>query len=164
DLERMAGHRGSIFGQIGREPSKQKKFDAMLVTAMEKFKSEPFVFVEGESKRIGKVELPDFFFKKKEAGLHIFIELPVEERVKIILEEYKPWENPEQFQEAFRLIKKRIHVPVAKRIEACLEAGEYFEAVQLLLEFYYDPRYQYANDQHRDNQEATIQGVDTEDV
>src|SRR5699024_2757780 len=97
DLEAMAGHRGSIFGQIGMEPSKQKKFDSLLVTDMELYKNEPFVFIEGESKRIGKVLLPDFLFEKKENGFHIFIELPMDVRVKNILEEYRPWECPERF-------------------------------------------------------------------
>src|SRR5699024_8329285 len=88
DLEKMAGHRGSIFGQIGLEPSKQKKFDSLLVHKMEQYKEKPFVFVEGESKRIGRVVLPDFLFQKKENGFHIFIDLPMEVRVQNILEEY----------------------------------------------------------------------------
>src|SRR5699024_9912606 len=60
NLELMAGHRGSIFGQIGLEPNKQKKFDTLLVTDMKHYQHEPFVFVEGESKRIGKVRIPEF--------------------------------------------------------------------------------------------------------
>ena len=164
DLEGMAGHRGSIFGQIGLEPSKQKKFDSALVTAMQEYEDAPFVFVEGESKRIGKVMIPDFFFEKKGEGLQIFIELPIEARVKVILDEYKPWERPDQFKEAFDLIKKRIHVPIAKEIEEGLETGDYATVVRLLLEYYYDPRYYHSNEQYSEDQTVTIHASDPEEA
>ena len=32
DFEHIAGHRGSIFGQIGLEPSNQKKFDSLAAS------------------------------------------------------------------------------------------------------------------------------------
>ena len=79
DFEKLAGHRGSIFGQIGLEPSNQKKFDSLLVHEMLRFKHEPFVFIEGESRRIGKVSLPQFLFDKKEKGMQIVFHLPIEE-------------------------------------------------------------------------------------
>lgn len=164
DLEKMAGHRGSIFGQIGLEPSKQKKFDTLLVAKMEQYKNEPFVFVEGESKRIGKVLLPDFLFQKKENGFHIFIDLPMDIRVENILAEYQPWKYPEKFQEAFQLIKKHIHIPIAKEITTALENQNYSIAVRLLLEHYYDPRYTYANKHYKKNQQLWIQAENMTDA
>jgi len=56
----MADHRGSIFGQIGREPSNHKKFDSLLISEIWRYRDEPFVFTEGESKRMGKVYLTSF--------------------------------------------------------------------------------------------------------
>lgn len=144
DLEHFAGHRGSIFGQIGLEPNNQKKFDSLLVQQMQKVKHEPYVFIEGESKRIGKVLVPSFLFDKKESGIHVFVHLPIEERVHNILSDYNPWEYREQFIEAFRLIERRIHVPIAKEIESNLNEGQFKSAVKLLLEHYYDPRYEYS--------------------
>ncbi|WP_144463582.1 tRNA 2-selenouridine(34) synthase MnmH [Siminovitchia fortis] len=164
DLEEMAGHRGSIFGQIGLTPSNQKKFDAALVTEMLKYENERFVFIEGESKRIGRVYLPDIIYDKKEKGLQIFIDLPLEERVKNIIEEYEPWNYPERFQEAFRLIKKKIHTPVAKEIESNLENGKFIQAVKLLLEYYYDPRYEYSASHFPESQKITIQADSVDDA
>lgn len=143
DLEKMAGHRGSIFGQIGLDPNNQKKFDSLLVADLLRYQDKPFVFIEGESKRIGKVLLPDFICEKKDAGTQLFIHLPIEERVAHILGEYEPGLSPERFLEAYQFIKKRIHVPVAKEIEEYLKAQNYRDAVRLLLEYYYDPRYDY---------------------
>ncbi|MDN4607665.1 tRNA 2-selenouridine(34) synthase MnmH [Sporosarcina highlanderae] len=144
DLEQLAGHRGSIFGQIGLEPNNQKKFDSLLVRQMQEVKDESVVFIEGESKRIGKVLVPSFLFDKKENGIHVFIHLPIEERVKNILLDYNPWDSKERFVEAFGLIKRRIHLPIAKEIEDSLNVGQFELAVKLLLEYYYDPRYEYS--------------------
>ena len=94
DLEGMAGHRGSIFGEIGLDARNQKMFDALLLEELRTYRDEPFVAVEAESRRIGRVVLPELVSRKKEAGLAILIELPLRERVLHIAEEYKPWENP----------------------------------------------------------------------
>lgn len=164
DLEKMAGHRGSIFGQIGLTPSNQKKFDSALVTEMLEYENEQFVFIEGESKRIGRVYLSDIIYDKKEEGQQIFIDLPLEERVKNIIDEYEPWGHPERFQEAFRYIKKKIHTPVAKQIEVHLEEGEFTQAVRLLLEYYYDPRYEYSASHYPESQKITVKADSVDDA
>ncbi|PWA10070.1 tRNA 2-selenouridine(34) synthase MnmH [Pueribacillus theae] len=156
DLEGMANHRGSIFGHIGLEPSNQKNFDSELVQALLRHQAQPYVFMEGESKRIGKVVIPDFLYKKKETSKQIFIRLPMEERVKLILNDYQPWTDPQKFIDAFRRIKKRIHTPIAKQIEEDLLSGNYAHATELLLEYYYDPRYEHSTDLYPDNKKIII--------
>lgn len=148
DLEAMAGHRGSIFGHIGLKANNQKIFDSLLVTELLELQDKPYILLEGESKRIGKVVLPDFIVKKKEAGTHLFIQMPVEERVRQIIEDYRPWEHKEEVMEAFKRIKNRIHTPAAKEIETALRQNHYEQAVRLLLEYYYDPRYEHAIKQY----------------
>ncbi|MFS0646253.1 tRNA 2-selenouridine(34) synthase MnmH [Siminovitchia sp. 179-K 8D1 HS] len=157
DLEKMAGHRGSIFGHIGLNPSNQKKFDSLLVETMVDFWEEPYVLIEGESRRIGKASLPEFLYEKKEQGLHLFIRLPIKERIKHILEDYRPWQSPERFQEAFRFIKKRIHTPIAKEIEAAIENGRFASAAELLLTYYYDPRYEHSTQVHKNKDTILIE-------
>src|SRR5699024_11250884 len=73
DLEKLACHRGSIFGQIGLKPSKQKKFYSLLVQAMKRYEHEPFVFIVGESKCIGRVVLSDFLYDKYKNVKKLFI-------------------------------------------------------------------------------------------
>lgn len=145
NLEKMAGHRGSIFGQIGLEPTNQRTFDFLLLEKLLTYKQEPFILIEGESKRIGKVSLPENLYQKKEASRQLFIELPIEQRIKHILEDYQPWKSPEKFTEAFRILKRQIHTPIAKEIEQHLENNAFEAAVELLLVHYYDPRYDYAS-------------------
>lgn len=148
DLEGMAGHRGSIFGQIGLQARNQKQFDASLVHELLALNEKPYILLEGESRRIGKVVLPEFLITHKERGLHLLLEMPMEHRVRSILGEYKPWEHKEEIREAYQRIKSRIHTPIAKEIEECLRMEQYDRAVELLLIHYYDPRYQHAVEQY----------------
>lgn len=164
DLENMAGHRGSIFGQIGLEPSNQRTFDALLLEKLLEYREEPFVFVEGESKRIGKVLIPDVLFNKKQNGFHFLIDLPMEVRVQTILEEYQPWERPHEFEEAFHIIKKHIHTPVRKQLMTALTEKNYATAAELLLTHYYDPRYTHANRAFTEDQQKRIHADSTEDA
>lgn len=167
DLEGMANHRGSIFGQIGKNPSNQKRFDALLTEKIARYQDAAFVFIEGESKRIGRAVMPDFLYQKKEEGTQMFVELPMDERIQNILDDYQPWEHPEQINEAFRIIKKRIHTPIAKEIDESLQAKDYPTAVKLLLLYYYDPRYKHSIDQtqritiHADNVDDAFEQIRT---
>ncbi len=162
DLERLAGHRGSIFGQIGLKANNQKNFESLLLHELKRTAAEPLVFIEGESKRIGKVTMPGFLFDKKESSRQLIIRLPIEERVRLTLEDYKPWEQPEQFTHAFEQIRRRIHVPIAKEIEIALEDSDYETATLLLLEHYYDPRYRHSTGKVEDELKTVIE-ADTVD-
>ncbi len=164
DFEHIAGHRGSIFGQIGLEPSNQKKFDSLLVHELVRHKQQPYVFIEGESRRIGKVSLPQFLFDKKETSVQINLHIPIEERVDNILADYEPWKYPERFREAFQFIKKRLHTPIAKQIEDDLAMEQFASATKLLLEYYYDPRYEHSSNQNTESQNVDIAANNVEDA
>nr|WP_269448531.1 tRNA 2-selenouridine(34) synthase MnmH [Metabacillus kandeliae] len=156
DLEGMANHRGSIFGQIGLEPHNQKMFDALFIQKARAINHSPFMLFEAESKRIGKVVLPLSIIQKKEQGIQLFIELPMEERVRHILDDYDPSMHHKECLHAFQMIKNRIHTPIAADIEAKLSAGNYGDAAELLLRYYYDPRYEHSYMQYPEDQKISI--------
>lgn len=156
DLEQMANHRGSIFGQIGLQPHNQKTFETLLLQRLIQINQAPYVLFEAESKRIGKVVLPPFFVEKKEKGIQIFVDMPIEERVRHILDDYNPEVHKEACIEAFHKIKKRIHTPVAARIEEDLHANRFSSAVTLLLQYYYDPLYEHTAQQYPKERSITV--------
>lgn len=164
DLEGLAGHRGSIFGGIGKESRNQKTFESLLLARLLALQSSPYVLFEAESKRIGKVMVPDFLLDQKKAGSQIVIKLPMQERVKQILQDYKPWQHQEACLKAYERIKQRIHTPVAKQIQLHLEAEEYAPAVELLLQYYYDPRYAHSAKAYPDPPSHTIQAKHIDDA
>jgi tRNA 2-selenouridine synthase len=156
DIEGLANHRGSIFGEIGLTANNQKTFDSLLLQELTKLQESPFLLFEAESKRIGKLLLPDFLVEEKEKAFHIFIEIPMKERVGHILEEYRLHEHHEEFVEAFRVIKRRIHSPVANEIEDELKLRHYERILELLLEYYYDPRYRHMANQYPVNRRISV--------
>ncbi|SFB44575.1 tRNA 2-selenouridine synthase [Cohnella sp. OV330] len=141
DLEGMAGHRGSIFGGIGLRPNNQKTFDSLLLDALIEYRDEPFVLFEAESKRVGKIVVPDVLYGARSRGYQITLELPVEVRAAQILRDYEPWKHEQACIASFSRIRERIHTPIAAEIDGCLRTGRYEPAVELLLTHYYDPLY-----------------------
>lgn len=144
DLEGMAGHRGSIFGGIGLRPNNQKTFDSLLLDALIAYRDEPYVLFEAESKRVGKIVVPDVLYGARSRGYQITIELPVEVRAAQILRAYEPWKHEQACIASFSRIRERIHTPIAAEIDGCLRTGRYEPAVELLLRHYYDPLYSHS--------------------
>ncbi|UVI32823.1 tRNA 2-selenouridine(34) synthase MnmH [Paenibacillus spongiae] len=161
NLEAMAQHRGSIFGHIGTRPNNQKSFESLLIQALIRLENAPYLIVEGESKRVGKVVLPDFIMKAKEKGTALFVEIPFEARVANLINDYNPKDYKEEYLKSFARIEKRIHTPVAAEIRRSLQEEQYDDAARLLLEHYYDPRYQFAMEQY-DHGRITVRAVNTD--
>lgn len=164
DLEGLANHRGSIFGQIGLEPNNQKTFESLLVQELIRYKDAPFIFLEGESKRVGKAVIPDFLYHQKEKGTQLFIDLPIDVRVNNILNEYHPLQYKAEIKEAFGIIKKRIHTPIQKEIAEHLEQNDFESVVKLLLTYYYDPKYKHSNNCYSDEQSISIHADDLDEA
>jgi tRNA 2-selenouridine synthase len=143
DLEGLAGHRGSIFGQIGMKPNSQKTFDMLLVQELDRYKHEKYILIEGESKRIGKVVLPSFILDAKEKGKKILISYPFSKRLETIYQLYNPNEYEKDIYEAFQLIKKRLNKALHKEFEKHLAQKDFRKLYTLLMKEYYDKRYDY---------------------
>jgi tRNA 2-selenouridine synthase len=148
DLEAMAMHRGSIFGQIGLTPNNQKTFDSLIIEQLLQYRDAPFIMIEAESKRVGKVVLPDFLVEAKEQGIQICLDMPVATRTQHIIEDYQPDSHKEECMQSFARIRSKIHTPIASEIDEALQANRWEQAVTLLLEHYYDPRYEFAFSKH----------------
>jgi len=144
DLEGMANHRGSIFGHIGLKPRNQRTFNLLLGEALFQYQDEAFILIEGESSRIGNITIPERFYRHKEISPQLFIDLPLDERVKNILADYSPHDYHDQFIEAFQVIKRRMHTPIANATAQALEEKDYPVVVKNLLTHYYDLRYNHS--------------------
>jgi tRNA 2-selenouridine synthase len=142
DLEGLAGHRGSVFGGIGLTQPSQKMFDSLLWLELEKYKDSPFIVVEGESKRIGRLFIPEPFWKAMEKGRKISVEIPLEERVKISMNDYMVDKfPPEVYLNSLERIKKILGDEKYKEIKELISSKNYKEAVKKLMVHYYDKLY-----------------------
>lgn len=148
DLEGLAGHRGSTFGGIGLQPQSQKEFERDLLIRLSELKDAPYILIEAESKRIGRIIIPDFILEGKDKGVRIHIHAPIESRVKSICQTYGTKEFHDEFMNALTIIKKRMPPALYNQCMDYLNNRQYEEFVKVLLEEYYDPKYTFAADQY----------------
>jgi tRNA 2-selenouridine synthase len=151
DLEEMAAHRGSIFGTIGLgEGNNQKIFDSLLYKGLQEIQGSAYFVMEAESKRIGKAVQPEELMDKKMKGINIYIHTSLEQRVIQLVNEYvlpyqnEPWYH-DQISIGIEKILRRIKDQDKKKaLLQTLENKDYQTMIGILLEHYYDPRYDHA--------------------
>ncbi|WP_043933729.1 tRNA 2-selenouridine(34) synthase MnmH [Bacillus sp. EB01] len=155
DLEQLANHRGSIFGAIGLgQGNSQKTFDALLHDRLMELKGSPYVIMEAESKRIGRVVLPDELMEVKQNGINIQTNLPMDKRIALIKAEYiTPYQNEPWYYDnvktALERIEKRIKDHEAKvQLFELLNARDYTGMIKILLESYYDSMYGHKQEEY----------------
>ena len=141
DLEKLAGHRGSVLGGGGTQPT-QKYFDSLLLAAVDRFAPGAPIWVEAESNRIGNVYLPPALWAKMRAARGVEVQLSAEGRVHLLLAEYSNLiAEPGELREKLRRLTP-LHGP--RQIEAwcrLTEVGAWGELVASLLAVHYDPAY-----------------------
>ncbi|OGQ13392.1 MAG: tRNA 2-selenouridine(34) synthase MnmH [Deltaproteobacteria bacterium RIFCSPHIGHO2_02_FULL_40_11] len=149
DLEALACHRGSAFGHVGIvKPQTQKQFEALLYREVMGYQNEKYVLIEGESRRIGPVLLPEAFLNQMLRGKRILIQGSLPFRTQRILEEYfKTPQNIEQIKTATLAIQKRLGGVLFKNLMSFLETKDYQAFTSSILENYYDKNYKYSSDQ-----------------
>ncbi|MDZ4678629.1 MAG: tRNA 2-selenouridine(34) synthase MnmH [Oligoflexia bacterium] len=148
DLEALAFHRGSAFGQLGfAERGRQKDFENNLFWQMQKLaaRGEKFIVVEGESQRIGYCQLPNRFMEAMLDGIHVKVDRSLEERVEHIIDHYvKPFKEEAVMQEAVRAldaIKRKLGSEKHKELALILAQKNYSDFTRELLVNYYDKLY-----------------------
>lgn len=147
DLEGLANNRGSVFGDVGLgNPPTQKTFEALLYEELRELKAFPYIIVECESKRIGRVSLPVNFYEAMQKGTQILIYDSLENRVQRLVKEYVAVPDAlSQIQEALaRLVKTLGHAKVDE-YQQLLVANNLSEFTKRLLLEYYDHLYGYPN-------------------
>ncbi|HEV7390339.1 MAG TPA: tRNA 2-selenouridine(34) synthase MnmH, partial [Burkholderiales bacterium] len=82
DLEALAAHRGSVLGNMPYEPQPtQKMFDSLVWNELRGFDPDRPVFVESESKKIGRLRVVDALIDAMWASECLVLEAPVSVRV-----------------------------------------------------------------------------------
>ena len=94
DLEALAAHRGSVLGNLPDRPQpSQKMFESLLLKALGALDASAPVFVEGESKKIGQLQVPESLMDRMRASPCVVLEADLEVRVSLLLDEYRHFLN-----------------------------------------------------------------------
>jgi len=167
NLEGLAQHRGSLYGALSLKPNSQKKFENLLLQQLEKLNEQPYLFVEGESRKIGDVQIPDFFYKAMKNGLHIHITRNIDLRTQKAVKEYLPAEiDLQQFQEITLRLPHIISNKRKQEICDLFHQNQLITGVKIILEEYYDQLYAHTLKQinfsfeiNSDNEDLAINGI-----
>lgn len=150
DLEALANHRGSLLGQVGRgEQPSQKQFESLLYEELRKLDTARPVFIENESVRIGRLEVPSPLKKAYDQSQHqLLITAPLNERVCRLEEEYVEQHSEHQDQELIQgLLKLKRYLSTAhvEKLIQGVNKGDYKPVIEDLIIHYYDPSYKIAH-------------------
>lgn len=146
DLEEFAGHRSSLFGAINKMPQTQKNFEALLAKKILELPNTRPVFIEGESRKVGKVFIPQSLAEAMKYGTLVLLQASFDTRIRRIVEEYKICDEQTflQTDSILQSMQKVLGKKKAEQLRQWLRKGEFENIVHVLLEEYYDPRYQHA--------------------
>jgi tRNA 2-selenouridine synthase len=148
NLEELAHHKGSSFGALGEKTQPtQEEFENRITVRWRSFDQSKPVWVENESRFIGKLRIPDVLMDATTAAPVIQVVRSTEERVERILNEYGNFSKEELIQCTLHLAKRMGHERVKLAIDH-LENDRWHAWVQILLD-YYDKGYWHSIAEHR---------------
>lgn len=156
DLEALANHRGSAFGAIGTayaatdlfagiktdengQPT-QEHFENLLGLHLYHCDRTKVLLVEDESRLIGRLHIPDAFWKQMRTSPVLLLDVPLEERVRYLTKIYNA--PQEKLHRALTAIRKRLGEERYRRALQALAGGDLDEVCRIVLD-YYDRAYSF---------------------
>lgn len=136
DLEALAHHKGSSFGMLGEQPQPtQEHFENVLWHALQAVDRTRPLWLEDESRKIGKVLLPAPLYNALRMAAVFFCEMPQDQRVQRLVADYGSFAKDE-LAAAVQRIARRIGPQHAKSALEALEAGELATVARITLDYY----------------------------
>jgi len=152
DLEGIACHKGSAFGGLDKtqQPSSEMFENVLACQLYYLAKENPGkdIWVEDESQRIGDLNMPIELWKTFRAKPLYFLDIPFEQRLNYIVQDYGK-HSKEALINAIVRIRKRLGGLEAKTAVNCLLEDDVKGCFEVLLK-YYDKQYNKALDNRPD--------------
>jgi tRNA 2-selenouridine synthase len=136
DLEGLASHKGSAFGNINMPPQpSQEMFENLLAMALHRAAGSPAIWIEDESARIGDLNLPRSLYEQKQHAPLYLLDVPFEQRLQYILQDYGRGQT-EMLANAIIRIRKRLGPEQSKDAMHYLMDGNLRDCFAILLQYY----------------------------
>lgn len=143
-LERLAAHKGSVLGGLPNlvQPA-QKGFESLLYSELAALDPARPVFVEAESRKIGRLQVPDALIAAIRAAPALRIEATLAARVEFLLRDYDyAVADPAWLVGQLDLLKGLQSDDTLARWRRQVAAGDFPALVAGLLRDHYDPLYE----------------------
>lgn len=143
DLEGLACHRGSIFGDFADTPQpSQKAFDTQIHDRIRHIDLSRPVFVEAESRQVGRRRVPPRLWAAMQSAPRVVVQVPVGERARYLVEAYPDLlADRGKLDAAFEGLKPFHAKSVIADWRALAEAGDWTGLAEALVTAHYDPAY-----------------------
>ena len=149
DLEGIANHKGSAFGALGQDdqPTTQQ-FENDLAAQLTKFDIEQNIWLEDESRMIGRVKIPDDLFDQIRSSSVLKIEVSKDNRINRLIKDYANF-NKEDLINSITNISRRLGGLNTELAIEAIEKSDYYKATDIILD-YYDKTYTYGLEKRKD--------------
>lgn len=140
DLEDLAQHQGSSYGSMGTliQPS-QEQFENNLAYQLSQIDKNKTLWLEDESRTIGKCSIPNPLWDQMRAAPLIKLNIPLEERIRFLTQEYGKL-NPNFLIECTQRIGKRLGPEQTRDAVLAINENRMSDFIRLVL-VYYDKTY-----------------------
>ena len=143
DLEAEANHRGSVLGLLpGAVQPSQKQFETRIAMALATVDAARPVYVESESRRIGRLSLPTALFERMRASPLVEIRASATARLALLLKDYA-WLGDDRADLVARiaLLRGPQSGETIERWTAWASAGDLQPLFADMIALHYDPLY-----------------------
>ncbi len=143
DLEALAAHRGSLLGDLPGQPQPgQKWLESSIWWQLKHFDPAKPVYVESESRKIGRLRVPDALLAAMRSGQSIWLDVAMEHRVQLLLEEYAHYlAAPDDLLAQIAHLAELRGCETLQRWTGLIRQRRWDEFVQDMLQNHYDPAY-----------------------
>ena len=150
DLETLASHKGSVLGVLPGQPQpSQKWFETLLLQAVSTFDPTRPVYVEAESRKIGRLHVPETLLESIRQGERLDIEATLAARVAFLLTDYDYFlQMPELLLDRLDGLKNLHSRETFARWHELVQSADWATLVQELLEQHYDALYRRSQGLH----------------
>ncbi|MDG1252331.1 MAG: tRNA 2-selenouridine(34) synthase MnmH [Schleiferiaceae bacterium] len=155
DLEGLANHKGSAFGHVGEEQQPQvEDFENLGADFLEELPRDQALWIEDESRSIGRIWLQNEFYLLKKAAPIVILERSRANRLDHLVHLYGQ-ASPEALTEVFPKIAKRLGHQNAQWAIDAIMAGDLRSAAEIALN-YYDRTYAESMEKRKDQVLLTL--------
>jgi len=150
DLEDLASHKGSLLGGLpGRPQPSQKAFETLIATRLERFDLTLPVYVEGESPRIGQLNLPVELVARMRAAPCVEVVATEAARNAYLLDDYAYLgDDAEALAEKLGRLKDMQGKENVSRWQEWARAHALAPLFAELITLHYDPHYERSQARH----------------
>ncbi|MEO8763668.1 MAG: hypothetical protein ABI416_05245 [Ginsengibacter sp.] len=136
NLEKIASHRGSVFGGLLLPPQpSQQDFENELKRSISRNTHSKYIFIESKTPSLGKRKIPTWLYSKMDDGILIELEVEKKTRIDNLFKEYTT-AGKKKLLECLQKLKERLPAAKFEQSQMYLNTENYEEFIDNMLDYY----------------------------